>query len=151
MLEAILHGFGPEVLSSTGRLPYMIFCKALWSIVSRHKGSAPQSGWNRTSCGAIYLFQEIGGKADRKGPWQHDGHYFVTRARQERICYTRCWSWRNGFAGDPQRAERGKEMLRRLTAGALEEVTAGETAASSEEPAPAADTVARDVEEAGSR
>ena len=142
MLEAIiLHGFGKEVLSSTGTLPYMIFCKALWSIVSRHKGSVPEQGWNRTSCGAIYLFQELGGKADKKCHWWHDGHYFVTQAQQQMICYTRCWSWRNGFAGDRKRSERGKQMLRRLAVGVLEEVAAGEAAASTEDPAPAAETI----------
>ena len=81
-------GFGREVLWSTGRLPYMIFCKASWSIVSRHKGLVLQPGRNRTSCGAIYVFSELGGKVDRKGHGQHDGHWFVAQAQQQRICYT---------------------------------------------------------------
>ena len=60
-----------------------MFCdKASWSIVSRQKGSALQPGRNRSSCGAIYVFSELGGKV------QHEGHWSVAQARQQRIWYT---------------------------------------------------------------
>ena len=38
------------------------------------RGLGAAAGRNRTSCGAIYVFSELGGKVDRKG--------------QQRICYT---------------------------------------------------------------
>ena len=66
-----------------------MFCdKALWSIVSRQKGSALQPGRNRSSCGAIYVFSELGGKVDRKRQGQREGHWSVAQARQQRIGYT---------------------------------------------------------------
>ncbi|CAK9089499.1 unnamed protein product, partial [Durusdinium trenchii] len=66
-----------------------MFCdKALWSIVSRQKGSALQPGRNRSSCGAIYVFSELGGKVDRKRQGQHEGHWSVAQARQQGIGYT---------------------------------------------------------------
>ena len=66
-----------------------MFCdKASWSIVSRQKGSALQPGRNRSCCGAIYVFSELGGKVDRKKQGQHEGHWSVAQARQQRIWYT---------------------------------------------------------------
>ena len=89
--RAAAHGIGYNsrativlLVTTTG-----MFCdKASWSIVSRQKGSVLQPGRNRSSCGAIYVFSELGGKVDRKGQGQHEGHWSVAQARQQRIWYT---------------------------------------------------------------
>ena len=62
--QGAAHGIGYNLVSLVTTTS--MFCdKALWSIVSRQKGSALQPGRNRSSCGAIYVFSELGGLVAR--------------------------------------------------------------------------------------
>ena len=151
MWAALKHFFSPAIRSTTGKLDYLVFCKALWSVLKADLGQDPQWGWNVSNLyGPVYLLQEFHSKElQGTGRLQNDGHSFKTRGGQQ-VMLTRCWKWRNGWKTVEGSRVANEQQLLAFLPDAISDSTQtanATNAAKQEDPPPAKETHATKPED----